>query len=369
MSDIAEGVGAAVEGALLGRAVEADSGNALAEPSLDAVECANCGAMVTGAYCSQCGQKHKIHRTLTAIGHDLMHGVLHLDGKLIKTLPLLAFKPGKLTRRYIEGERAKFVSPMAMFLFSVFAMFAVFQMLGISVPSNLEDSVNLDAASQEVRAQGAKEAEELRARIQAMPEGDPERLQAQQQLELLEGFLGSDGEEARADSSDDGEAVTTDGGFDLRELEANINLTGNKAFDQGILKKWRDNPGLMLYKMQANGYKFSWLLIPFSIPFVWLMFAWRRKFKAYDHAIFVTYSLSFMSLLFIAVSLIGASPAGVGWAVTIFAILAPLHLYKHLRYSYGLSRFSTIWRFVLLNFFMLLVVIFFMQALLLIGAF
>ncbi|MEL7189212.1 MAG: hypothetical protein AAGK17_06630, partial [Pseudomonadota bacterium] len=90
MSDIADGVGAAVEGALFGRAVEADNGDALEDSSLDAVECANCGAMVTGAYCSQCGQKRKIHRTLTAIGHDLMHGVLHLDGKLIKTLPLLA---------------------------------------------------------------------------------------------------------------------------------------------------------------------------------------------------------------------------------------------------------------------------------------
>ena len=127
----------------------------------------------------------------------------------------------------------------------------------------------------------------------------------------------------------------------------------------------------MLYKMQANGYKFSWLLIPFSIPFVWLIFAWKRRFKAYDHAIFVTYSLSFMSLLFIAMSLIAVSSVdgNGGWAFAIFSIAAPLHVYKHLRYTYDLSRFSTIWRFFALLVFILVVLVMFLQALLFLGAF
>ncbi len=33
----------------------------------------------------------------------------------------------------------------------------------------------------------------------------------------------------------------------------------------------------MIYKLQANGYKFSWLLIPLSLPFVWLTFVWKRR--------------------------------------------------------------------------------------------
>ena len=56
-----------------------------------------------------------------------LHGVLHFEGKIWRTLPLLAWKPGELTRRYIDGERARFVSPIALFLFSVFLMFAVAQ--------------------------------------------------------------------------------------------------------------------------------------------------------------------------------------------------------------------------------------------------
>ena len=38
---------------------------------------------------------------------------------------MLVRRPGELTRRYIEGERAKFISPLALFLFSVFLLFAV----------------------------------------------------------------------------------------------------------------------------------------------------------------------------------------------------------------------------------------------------
>lgn len=49
----------------------------------------------------------------------------HFEGKLWATLPLLALRPGELTRRYVHGERASFVSPMALFLFSVFMLFTV----------------------------------------------------------------------------------------------------------------------------------------------------------------------------------------------------------------------------------------------------
>lgn len=361
MSDIAEGIGAAVEGTLAGHAVEPNRGEARYDPELATSgdnACLNCGHAAPDNFCANCGQKTKIHRTLSAILHDLIHGVLHLDGKLWRTLPLLAFKPGQITRRYIEGERAKFVSPMAMFLFSIFTMFAVFQMVGLTTPTSLD-------LGETVRAQASARADELRAQIATLPEDDPERQRAEEGLEEVERFLETG--EVGTITTENANGGETELPFDLSDLE--FNLTGNKAFDQGILKKWSENPGLMLYKLQANGYKFSWLLIPLSIPFVWLMFLWKRRFRAYDHAIFVTYSLSFMSLLFIAISLVGVSPLGPGWAFAIFALVAPLHIYKHLRHTYELGRFSTLWRFVFLLVFMTIVVVLFLQVLLLLGAF
>ena len=87
--------------------------------------CANCGATLRGPYCSACGQSVHIHSDLPALVHDFAHGVFHFEGKFWRTLVLLAWQPGELTRRYIGGERTKFVSPIGLFLFSVFLMFAV----------------------------------------------------------------------------------------------------------------------------------------------------------------------------------------------------------------------------------------------------
>lgn len=430
MNDITDGLGTAIEGTLAGRSVEPREGETNQHPAVhEKTTCLNCDTSFASPHCPQCGQKRDVHRTLTAVGHDIVHGVLHLDGKFWRTLPLLMFKPGKLTRRYIDGERAKFVNPMAMFLFSVFLMFAVFQMVGLTTPTDLTSDARaqlmqmVEAESEEVVAQIAEIDAEL-----ASPDLDALRREAllrqlashKADLRLLEArgrnisqwlisgessYVGepkSSGQDQIAEAKQrlqtlpDGSAEYADlaaeisaaelGLSELQNLEEQakstipflessdettaVRKTGVGLVDS-LVKKWRSNPSLMLYKMQTNGYKFSWLLIPLSIPFVWLLFAWKRRFKAYDHAIFVTYSLSFMSLLFIAISLIAASPVDQsgGYAFLIFATAAPLHIYKQLKYSYGLSRFSTMWRFVALLVFVLIVLILFLQALLVLGAF
>jgi hypothetical protein len=356
MSDIGEGLGTAIEGGLLGRTLDRPQADAAGHAPAGPVTCANCQTVFTGHFCPECGQKAHIHRSLAAIGHDIMHGVLHLDGKLWETLPLLTLKPGELTRRYIAGERAKFVSPMAMFLFTVFAMFAVFQMVGIAAPTDLA----VDAAIPEQMEKTKKELEyrvsELEAEIAAAKsKGQPDKAAA---TELAT---------AKVDLEKFNEARTI-------ILDKNLGTgftftkTGIPMIDT-IMTKWKKNPGLMVYKLQANGYKFSWLLIPLSIPFLWLMFAWRRQYKAYDHAVFVTYSLSFMSLLFIVMSILSTVPGGGDYAALLFMIAAPLHLYKQLRHAYELKRFSAFWRFCVLLFCMQFVLTLFLLILGVLGAF
>jgi Protein of unknown function (DUF3667) len=352
VSGFGDGIGTVIEGGLLGRAVETGAGEAQGHAEGPAT-CANCKTVFSGHYCPQCGQNAHIHRSLAAIGHDIMHGVLHLDGKLWHTLPLLTFKPGDLTRRYIAGERAKFVSPMAMFLFSVFAMFAVFQMVGISVPTDFgKGMMGGYEGGSVLQSELQGQITELEKERSDLAKKDPRRAEIDNEIKGIETVI-------KATSKDGGETNAV-------EFEGN---TGMEFFDNGVISKWKKNPSLMLYKLQSNGYKFSWLLIPLSVPFLWLMFAWRRQFKAYDHAIFVTYSLSFMSLLFIVMSLVSVIPDGAGWAAMLFVIGAPLHLYKQLRYAYGLSRFSALWRFTVLFVCIQIVLVLFLQALLVLGAF
>ncbi len=390
MSDIGEAVGTAVEGGLFAKAIGGKGGQVsdkdgqpLEQGHFAERTCLNCGTELIGSHCHACGQKAHLHRTLRAFLHDLLHGALHFEGKTWKTLPKLALKPGELTRRYIEGERARFVSPMALFLFSIFLMFAVFQFAGITTPTDLQgdNRTNLrDAVAAEV-----ENKEEQIARIDrelADEDADldaSERRELEAERESLENELAiltsadtlpfldrGDTEEPAAGEDDDDATVIPVRSGDGPEMK--MKLTGTDWIDGG-LEKWRKQPALMLYKLQTNFYKFSWLLIPISIPFVWLLFVWKRRFKAYDHAIFVTYSLSFMTLLILTLVMLAQLAVPMGLLVWAGLLIPPIHIYKHLRGTYALSRFSAFWRLCVLTVFITIILTLFLQALVLLGLF
>ena len=346
-----EGVGEAVTGGLIARTVEPQAGEAAhSEEQL----CRNCGAELDGPYCRMCGQKGHVHRTISAIGHDLVHSILHLDGKFWRTLPLLVWRPGELTRRYVHGERAKFVSPMGMFLFAVFTMFAVLQIYGLSLSSfdsGIQPSRALDIARQRV-IQDLREVREDRAelargesiRIDGQP-ADAEDL-ARHEGDLREQLAALDNMRTRLGAN--GPSATSD------QLE-----TGLPRIDAG-LKKFQENPGLALYKLQNNGYKFSWLLIPLSVPFVWLLFFWTRRFRFYDHTIFVTYSLAFMSLFAILLTVLGFAGAPSALIASAAVFVPPVHIFRQLKQAYQLHWGSALLRtFILVNFCFMTATIFF----------
>ena len=81
--------------------------------------CSDCGATVSGKYCSECGQPTHVHRSLLHLGEEMLHGVLHFDARIWRTLPLLAINPGRLTREWVQGKRTRYVSPLAIFLLLV----------------------------------------------------------------------------------------------------------------------------------------------------------------------------------------------------------------------------------------------------------
>ena len=361
MSDFGDAIGTAVEGGLLSRAVARVKGEVASDTPLDhghfaEGDCLNCGTKLVGNHCHECGQKAHLHRTMGAFMHDLLHGALHFEGKTWKTLPMLLFKPGELTRRYIEGQRARFVSPMALFLFSIFLMFAVFQAVGLSAPTEITTGATIDADMTELREKSEKRLNDQRKRVAAMSPDNKNYADAVARLEKYE--------EQNAGLSEATNIITASN----FSGDVNVEGFGIPFIDKG-LEKWRTNPGLMLYKLQTNSYKFSWLLIPLSIPFMSLLFLWRRQYKAYDHAIFVTYSIAFMSMLFIVISILVKFNAPEWTWALLLGIAPPLHIYKQLRGAYGLSRFSALWRLVAMSVLIFVVLSLFVQLLLILGAF
>jgi hypothetical protein len=100
---------------------------------------------------------------------------------------------------------------------------------------------------------------------------------------------------------------------------------------------------------------------------MWLLFFWRRDIHLYDHAIFITYSISFMMMFLIMLTLAAAfGVSGAIWGAAL-GIVPPLHLYKQLRYAYGLSRFGAFLRLFLLSIAVSIVLMIFFALLLMIG--
>ena len=104
------------------------------------------------------------------------------------------------------------------------------------------------------------------------------------------------------------------------------------------------------------------------MPFVWLLFAWKRRFGLYDHAVFITYSIAFMTLFFIVLAILGGLGVSLAWLFTAGTTIPLWHLFRQLRGAYGLSRFSATWRTVAMVFFIAVVSLLFAAALMMLGA-
>ena len=358
MDEIPQGIAEAANAGLVARAAERD-GDALlgdARPAETGAQCLNCGTALVGSHCHACGQRGEVHRTLRQFGHDLLHGVLHFEGKLWRTVPALVWRPGQLTREYIDGKRARYISPIAFFLFVVLVTYVGFSALAPELPEDFaappgtiaevrEQQATLQADIAEVESQMAQTAfEPERAAMRAELDVLRSRLNTLHGIEASltnEGATADEGESEADDTDAAGEASQPQDLLDSDELPEEL---------KGIA----DNPQLAAYKLQTNAYKFAWALIPLSAPFVWLLLFWKRRFRMYDHVVFVTYSIGFMIALTGLSFLVGAfvSQAAGG----LMLLYAPWHLYRQLRGTYGLTRFGALWRLFVLSAFIWLVI-------------
>jgi hypothetical protein len=89
-------------------------------------DCLNCGAEITGKFCSNCGQENlNLHESFWHfLGHSFGH-YFHFDSKIINTIKLLIIKPGQLSLDYLAGKRARYIQPVSLFIFISVVFFLI----------------------------------------------------------------------------------------------------------------------------------------------------------------------------------------------------------------------------------------------------
>jgi hypothetical protein len=102
--------------------------------------CLNCGAEVKETYCGACGQLNREPQlTLKDLMHEMLHSILHFDGKFFETIKVLITKPGFLTTEYIAGKRSKYLPPVQMYLFTSAIFFFLLYTFFLKSPSTNEN--------------------------------------------------------------------------------------------------------------------------------------------------------------------------------------------------------------------------------------
>lgn len=88
--------------------------------------CLNCGDPTVGFYCPTCGQKKvDVRVSLRRMLADALEDELFLNVTLPKTVVALLFRPGHLTREYVQGRIARYIQPFRLYLVTSVLLFVL----------------------------------------------------------------------------------------------------------------------------------------------------------------------------------------------------------------------------------------------------
>ena len=81
-------------------------------------ECRNCGAALAVEYCAACGQRRfrADDRRMAHLLGEAFDALTDFDGRIWRSLRAVLLQPGLIARDWIDGRRARWVSPIRLFL-------------------------------------------------------------------------------------------------------------------------------------------------------------------------------------------------------------------------------------------------------------
>lgn len=333
--------------------------------------CANCGAPLQGPWCHACGQEADTHkRSILHLTWEAIEGLFHLDGRLLRTLPALFFRPGGLARDYMEGRIVRHVPPfrtflVALLLFIFAAEHAIHELskeqeqraheraAALATPEGrariagemrAEAAKDRDEALGEAatdRAQDLKDPDEKPAAVEARFARQTQKAQANYAKALAKAdllaqgkpltaananLLGSEAERAAAIKMiDEADKTEKAGGHTAR----------NDAWMKDGIKKAAANPEYYLTVMFAWGHRLAVLLLPIVGLSLALAYVNKRQYFIYDHLLVATNFLSF-TFLSSALGLVLPQPWGAYW-LGVVALWTLINLFQTLRGAYGSS--------------------------------
>lgn len=115
---------------------------------MEVVDCANCGTPRADLFCPHCGQNARVYqRAFPPMLWELLRETFDLDSRVLRTIRLLLFKPGELALEFSRNRRARYVSPIRLYLFISLAFFFI-----LSFNAEVDADLDVPAATIDVSA-------------------------------------------------------------------------------------------------------------------------------------------------------------------------------------------------------------------------
>src|SRR5437773_3125292 len=116
------------------------------------IHCENCGALLTGRWCSQCGQAAiDYRRSFRHVIVDALDSFLNFESKFFATIGWLIARPWNLTNQFLAGRRVRYVHPLRLYLLVSILFFFVVNYWAKSInadPSKLSADDRADIAAE-----------------------------------------------------------------------------------------------------------------------------------------------------------------------------------------------------------------------------
>ncbi len=282
-------------------------------------ECKNCGTVLIGDFCYQCGQRaDEPRRVVIGLVQDFLVDTLAIDGKLARSIVLLLWRPGRLAQRYLEGRRVYYSPPFRLYLFaSVFFFLLAFALI---VKPNI-------GANGEM-AGGAKPATISEDVIQDLEAVDPAAAAELRALDTKKAAAGVETESIK--------------GKKWEELE----YQGPDWFEPHARKMYEaalrafDDPRLFFAQSQENMPRILLLAPVVYALILMLLYVYRRKFYIYDHFVVSLYMHAALYAYLLIALVLSFIPVIGPWLAAVPLLWGWLQPYAVFRQAYGSGRIS-----------------------------
>lgn len=267
--------------------------------------CMNCGTELMGPFCYYCGQPDKnFMRFFPVLLRELLEDFMDFDSRFMRTIKPLLFRPGRLTRDYLDGKRFRYVPPLRLYIFSSIAFFFLAAILAgdaITIQSEVDGDTDV---------------------ITGIHIGEPDTEELQEALEGLDPEVAEEINQAISDIQEDEEdddSISFNG--EPWDLETNpliiplvpdwVNDWVNNEIAQSPQKgkEIEANPDLIKDKVFELLPATMFVLLPLVALLLKFWYTFAKKYYV-EHLIFALHNHSFLFVLLLIMMLANTF---VGW--------------------------------------------------------